>query len=127
MVHDVFVRAGDRLPLDPASYLPAAVVNACRSQRRRTVVARRYAPPPAPLVMPREPPAGGVAAVGPPSRRLPARISGRLDRALALLWVGAEAGWAYDPVSDESISSVSGTDGPGGCRRFVCGTPHLGP
>jgi RNA polymerase sigma factor (sigma-70 family) len=55
VVHDVFVRAGDHLPLDhPASYLRAAVVNACRSQHRRAVVARRHPPPPAPLVMPRE-------------------------------------------------------------------------
>jgi RNA polymerase sigma factor (sigma-70 family) len=55
LVHDVFLRAGDRLPLDlPASYLRASVVNACRSQHRRAVVARRHAPPPAPLVMPRE-------------------------------------------------------------------------
>ena len=55
LVHDVFLRAGHRLPLDhPASYLRAAVVNACRSQHRRTVVARRHAPPPAPLVMPRD-------------------------------------------------------------------------
>jgi DNA-directed RNA polymerase specialized sigma24 family protein len=43
VVHDVFVRAGGRLPLDhPASYLRAAVVNACRSQHRRAVVARRH-------------------------------------------------------------------------------------
>ena len=55
LVHDVFLRAGDRLPIDhPASYLRAAVVNACRSRHRRAVVARRHAPPPAPLVMPRE-------------------------------------------------------------------------
>jgi RNA polymerase sigma factor (sigma-70 family) len=54
LVHDVFVRAEARLPLDhPASYLRAALVNACRSQHRRTLVARRHAPPPAPLVMPR--------------------------------------------------------------------------
>jgi DNA-directed RNA polymerase specialized sigma24 family protein len=53
LVHDVFVRAEGHLPLDhPASYLRAAVVNACRSQHRRTAVARRHAPQPAPLVMP---------------------------------------------------------------------------
>ena len=55
LVHDVFLRAAVRMPLDhPASYLRAAVVNACRSDHRRAVVARRHAPPPAPLVMPRE-------------------------------------------------------------------------
>jgi len=55
LVHDVFLRAGSHLPLDhPASYLRAAVVNACRSHHRRAVVARRHEPPPAPLVMPRE-------------------------------------------------------------------------
>jgi RNA polymerase sigma factor (sigma-70 family) len=52
LVHDVFVRARARLPLEhPASYLRAAVVNACRSQQRRALVARRKAPVPAPLVM----------------------------------------------------------------------------
>jgi len=55
LVHDVFLRARSRMPLDhPASYLRAAVVNACRSHHRRAVVARRHQPPPAPLVMPRE-------------------------------------------------------------------------
>lgn len=55
VVHDVFVRAHRHLPLEhPASYLRAAVVNACRDQHRRTVLARRHEPPPAPLVMPRE-------------------------------------------------------------------------
>ena len=55
LVHDVFLRAAARMPLDhPASYLRVAVVNACRSDHRRAVVARRHAPPPAPLVMPRE-------------------------------------------------------------------------
>ncbi len=55
VVHDVFLRAGSRMPLDhPASYLRASLVNACRSHHRRTVLARRHAPPPAPLVMPRE-------------------------------------------------------------------------
>lgn len=55
LVHDVFLRAAPRLPLEhPASYLRAAVVNACRSHHRRVQVARRHAPPPAPLVMPRE-------------------------------------------------------------------------
>jgi DNA-directed RNA polymerase specialized sigma24 family protein len=53
LVHDVFLRAQRRLPLDhPASYLRAAVVNACRSHHRHFAVVRRYAPPPAPLVMP---------------------------------------------------------------------------
>jgi len=55
IVQDVFLRAGPHLPLNhPASYLRAAVVNACRSHHRRAVIARRYPPPPAPLVMPRE-------------------------------------------------------------------------
>lgn len=55
IVHDVFLRAAPRMPLDhPSSYLRAAVVNACRSHHRRVEVARRHAPPPAPLVMPRE-------------------------------------------------------------------------
>ena len=55
LVHDVFLRAAARMPLHhPASYLRAAVVNACRSDHRRAIVARRHAPPPAPLVMPRE-------------------------------------------------------------------------
>lgn len=55
IVHDVFLRAQRHLPLEhPASYLRAAVVNACRSQFRRAAVARRHEPPPAPLVMPRE-------------------------------------------------------------------------
>lgn len=38
LVHDVFVRCADRLPhLDnPASYLRAAVVNACRRHHRQT-------------------------------------------------------------------------------------------
>ena len=55
LVHDVFLRARGRMPLEhPSSYLRAAVVNACRSHHRRLDVARRHAPPPAPLVMPRE-------------------------------------------------------------------------
>lgn len=55
VVHDVLVRAQRHLPLEhPASYLRAAVVNACRDQHRRTVLARRHEPPPAPFVMPRE-------------------------------------------------------------------------
>jgi RNA polymerase sigma factor (sigma-70 family) len=55
IVHDVFLRAQPHFPLDhPASYLRAAVVNACRSQHRHTAMARRHQPPPAPLVMPRE-------------------------------------------------------------------------
>jgi RNA polymerase sigma factor (sigma-70 family) len=55
LVHDVFLRAGRHMPLDyPASYLRAAVVNACRSHHRRRTLARRHALPPAPLVMPRE-------------------------------------------------------------------------
>lgn len=55
VVHDVFVRAGRHLPLDhAASYLRAALVNACRSDHRRAVLARRHAPPPEPTVMPRE-------------------------------------------------------------------------
>ena len=55
VVHDVFVRAQRHLPLEhPASYLRAAVVNACRDQHRRTVLARRRAPSPAPAIMPRE-------------------------------------------------------------------------
>ncbi len=55
LVHDVFLRAGRHMPLDyPASYLRAAVVNACRSHHRRGTLARRHAQPPAPLVMPRE-------------------------------------------------------------------------
>lgn len=55
IVHDVFLRAGRHLPLDhPASYLRAAMVNACRSRHRRTVLAHRLPPPPAPLVMPRD-------------------------------------------------------------------------
>jgi RNA polymerase sigma factor (sigma-70 family) len=55
LVHDVFLRAAGHLPLDhPASYLRAAVVNACRSHHRRAAVARRHQPSPPPLVMPRE-------------------------------------------------------------------------
>ena len=55
LVHDVFLRARGHLPLNhPASYLRAAVVNACRSHHRRTALARRHAPQPTPLVMPRE-------------------------------------------------------------------------
>lgn len=55
LVHDVFVRTAARLPLEhPASYLRAAVVNACRSHHRRAAVALRHPAPPAPLVMPRE-------------------------------------------------------------------------
>lgn len=55
LVHDVFLRARRHMPLDhPASYLRAAMVNACRSHHRRAVVARRHEPAPAPLVMPRE-------------------------------------------------------------------------
>jgi RNA polymerase sigma factor (sigma-70 family) len=55
VVHDVFVRAHRHFPLEhPASYLRAAVVNACRDQHRRTIVARRHEPAPAPVVMPRE-------------------------------------------------------------------------
>jgi DNA-directed RNA polymerase specialized sigma24 family protein len=55
LVHDVFARAGRQLPLDhPASYLRAALVNACRSHGRRVALSRRHSPPGAPLVMPRE-------------------------------------------------------------------------
>jgi DNA-directed RNA polymerase specialized sigma24 family protein len=53
LVHDVFLRAQAHMPLDhPASYLRAAVVNACRSSHRRALTARRHTPPPAPSVMP---------------------------------------------------------------------------
>lgn len=55
VVHDVFLRAAGHLPLDqPASYLRAAVVNACRSGHRRAALTRRHAPPLAPSLMPRE-------------------------------------------------------------------------
>jgi RNA polymerase sigma factor (sigma-70 family) len=47
LVHDVFERARSRLTtLDhPASYLRAALVNACRSHHRRERLTRRVAPP----------------------------------------------------------------------------------
>lgn len=55
LVHDVFLRAQGHMPLDhPASYLRAAVVNACRSHHRRILIARRHAPLPASAVMPRQ-------------------------------------------------------------------------